>query len=164
MVHLQISSHDEIVLDDESGLLRMHDEALDDTCTYDTLLRIEVGGRLVDQVNVRRQAQSHDDSHTLQFTTGQILYFLVNEVIELERLDNVGLELGRQECLLDPLEKELADSAFEFRSDGLRLHTDPHLGDSLGAIWLERTRQESTEGGLSGTVLALFHNLVQAAP
>ena len=33
----EISSHDEIVLDNESGLLRVHDETLDDSGSSDTL-------------------------------------------------------------------------------------------------------------------------------
>ena len=136
----------------------MHNESLDDTGADDTLLGIEVGGRLVNQVNIGRQTESHNNGYTLQFTTGQVLDFLVNEIVQLERLDNVGLELRRQEGLLDPLEEKLADRAFELGCDGLRLHTDPHLGDPLGAVWLKRTRQKPTEGSFSGTVLALFHH------
>jgi hypothetical protein len=41
----------------------------------------------------------------LEFTTGQVLHFLVDEVIELKGLDDVGLELGRQEGGLDLLEE-----------------------------------------------------------
>lgn len=52
MVDLQISGHDEIVLDNERRLLSMHNKALDNTSANDTLLRIEVSGRLVDQVDI----------------------------------------------------------------------------------------------------------------
>lgn len=36
-----------------------------------SLLRVEVGGRLVDQVHVSRRAQAERDGHTLQLTTRQ---------------------------------------------------------------------------------------------
>jgi len=38
----EIGGHDEIVLDDEGGLLGVHDEALDDAGGHDTLLGVEV--------------------------------------------------------------------------------------------------------------------------
>jgi len=38
----EVGRHDEVVLDDESGLLGVHDETLDDTCGDDTLFRVEV--------------------------------------------------------------------------------------------------------------------------
>ena len=40
----KVGGHDKIVLHDESRLLCMHDEALDDTASNDTLLRIQVFG------------------------------------------------------------------------------------------------------------------------
>ena len=48
----EVGRHDEIVLDDEGGLLAVHDEALDHARSDDTLLGIEVGGWLVDKVDV----------------------------------------------------------------------------------------------------------------
>ncbi len=38
----EIGSHDEIVLDDEGGLLGVHDESLDDTAGNDTLFGVEI--------------------------------------------------------------------------------------------------------------------------
>lgn len=154
----QVGGHDEIVLDDEGGLLRVHDEALDDTRGDDTLLRIEVGGRLINDIDVGRHAESEDDGDTLKFTTGQVLDLLVDKVLQLERLDDVGLELGREESLLDLLEEELADGALELGGNGLGLHADPHLGHSLLAIGLEGTGEQAAEGGLSGTVLTHHDN------
>ena len=48
----------EVVLDDEGGPLRTHDELLDDFACQDTLFGVEVCGRLVDQEDVRRHTQN----------------------------------------------------------------------------------------------------------
>lgn len=149
----EISSHDEIVLDDKGGLFGMHDEALDNARGNDTLFGVEVGRRLVDYVDVGWQTQGEDNGDSLQFTTGQMLDFLVDEIIKLEGLNDVSLELGRQEGGLDFLEEELANGALELGGDGLGLHADSHLGNLFGSVGLERSSQEATESGLSGTVL-----------
>ncbi len=50
----EVGGHDEIVLDDESRLLGVHDEALDDSRGDDTLFGVQIGGGFVDEVDVRR--------------------------------------------------------------------------------------------------------------
>ena len=87
-------------------------------------------------------------TYSLQFTTRQVLDFLVNEIVKLQGLDNVSLELGRQERGLDLLEEELPNGTLELGSDGLRLHADLHLGNLLGSVGLENTRQETAESRL----------------
>ena len=149
----KVGGHDEIVLDDESGLLGVHDETLDDTGSNDTLLGVEVGTGLIDQVDVGRHTQSQDDSNTLQLTTRQVLDLLVDEVVHLEWLVDISLELGAQEGSLDLLEEELADGTLELGCNCLGLHGDAHLGDLGGAVRLNSTSKHLTEGGLSGTVL-----------
>lgn len=154
----KISSHDEIVLDDEGSLLGVHDVSLDDTGGNDTLLGVEVGRGLVDEVDIGGHTKSEDDGDTLQFTTGQVLDFLVDEIVELQGPDNIGLELGRQESGSDLLEEELANGTLELGGDGLGLHADFHIRDRTLAIGLESTGQKSTEGGLSSSVLAHHDN------
>lgn len=95
----EVSGHDEIVLDDKSSLLGVHDETLDDAGNNDTLLGVKIGGRLVDHVDIGWETQCKHDGDTLQFTTRQVLDFLINEVIELQGLDNIRLELWAQDCL-----------------------------------------------------------------
>lgn len=150
----EVGGHDEIVLDDEGGLLGVHDEALDDARGDETLLRVEVGGRLVDHVDVGGHAKGEDDGDTLQLTTGQVLHFLVDEVVDLQRLVDVRLELRVDEGGLDALEEELAHGALELGRDLLGLHGDVHRGDLLVVVGLESTREHLTEGGLAGTVLS----------
>lgn len=154
----QVGSHDEIVLDDEGSLLGVHDISLDDTRSNNTLLGVKIGRRLVDEVDISGHTKGKNDSNTLQFTTGQVLNFLVNKVIELQGLDDIGLELRGQEGGSDLLEEELADGALELRSNSLRLHADPHLRDGGLAIGLQRTSQKSAEGRLSSTVLTHHDN------
>lgn len=86
----EVGGHDEIVFDDECGLLGVHDEALDDTGGNDTLLGVKVGGRLVDNVDIGGQAQGQDDGHSLQFTTRQMLDFLVDEILT----DSISLSVA----------------------------------------------------------------------
>ena len=150
----KVGGHDEIVLDDEGGLLGVHDEALDDARGDDTLLRVEVGGRLVDDVDVGGHAEGEHDGDTLQLTTGQVLDFLVDKVVHLERLVDIGLELGVDEGGLDALEEELADSTLELGCDLLGLHGNVHGRDLLVAVGLEGTCKHLTESRLTGTVLS----------
>ena len=149
----KVGGHDEIVLDDESGLLGVHDETLDDTSSNDTLLGVQVGRGLVNQVDVSGHTQGQDNGDTLQFTTRQVLDFLVDEIVHLQGLVDIGLELRRQESRLDTLEEELADGTSELGSDFLGLHADVHLGNADKAIGLQCTSKHLTESGLSGTVL-----------
>lgn len=150
----KVSGHDEIVLDNEGGLLGVHDETLDDTGSNNTLLGIEVSGRLVNEVDISWDTKGENDGNTLQFSSGQVLDLLVNEIIELQWLDDISLELWRQELGLDLLEEELADGSIELWSDRLWLHGDLHLWHLAGSIWLDSTGQHLTESGLSGSVLS----------
>ena len=54
----EVGGHDEIVLDDEGRLLRVHDEALDDAGRDDTLLGVEVPGFTWSVHVVRRQDEN----------------------------------------------------------------------------------------------------------
>lgn len=149
----KVSGHDEIVLDDEGGLFGVHDETLDDTRGDNTLLRVEVGGRLVDDVDVGGHAEGEHNGDTLQLTTRQVLDFLVDEVVHLERLVDISLELRVDEGGLDALEEELADGALELGRDLLGLHGDVHGRNLLVAVWLEGTCKHLTESRLTSTVL-----------
>lgn len=150
----KICGHGEIVLNDESSLLGVHDETLDDSGSNDTLLRVKVGRGLVKEVNIRRHTKSKNNGNTLQFTTRQVLDFLVNKVIELQGLDDISLELRRQEGLLNLLEEQLANSALKLGSNGLRLHADSHVWDRALAVWLDGTSEKTAEGGLASSVLS----------
>ena len=61
----EISSHDEIVLDDESRSLRAHDKLLDHLTGDNTLFRVEVSGRLVDKEDIGRDTEDKTDGDSL---------------------------------------------------------------------------------------------------
>ena len=98
--------------------------------------------------------------YSLKFTTRQVLHFLVDEVVELKGLDDIGLELRRQESGLDLLEEQLPNSAFELGRDGLWLHANLHLGDLLVSVGLESTGQKAAESGLHRLVTKCVEKLV----
>lgn len=79
----KVCSHDEIVLDDEGGLLVVQDESSDDLGADNTLLRVKVSGRLIDQVDVGWNTKCKDDGDSLQLTTRQVLDLLVDDVVDL---------------------------------------------------------------------------------
>jgi len=62
----EVRGHDKIVLDDESSLLGVHDESLDDATCNDTLLGVEIGRRLVNDVNIGRHTESQDNGNLLR--------------------------------------------------------------------------------------------------
>ena len=59
----------------------------------ETLFRVEIGGRLVNEVHVGRFTKAEGHGHTLQLSSRQVLNFLVHEVVHLQRLDDVRDEL-----------------------------------------------------------------------
>jgi len=100
------------------------------------LLRVEVSGRLIDKVDIARLSESQNDSNALQLTTGQVLDFLVEQNVDLERQEDLSLE---QRCLPTSLElgvEKHLDRAFELGCDGLGLVGNVQLGHGvLITIW-----------------------------
>ncbi|PWZ00343.1 hypothetical protein BCV70DRAFT_109253 [Testicularia cyperi] len=151
----EVGGHDDVVLDDHGGLARVNDESLDDARGDDTLLRVEVGRGLVDQVDVGRLAEREHQRDSLQLTTREGLDVVVDDGIERHGLDDIGLELRVHEGGLDLLEQQHAHSALELGRNGLRLERHVELRRLLGTgIGLELSGEHLDEGGLTGTVLA----------
>lgn len=73
----QIGGHDEVVLHHKGSLAGVHDEAFDDFGGVNTLLTVEIGRGLVDEIDIGSFAQTQSDGYTLQLTTGQILHLLI---------------------------------------------------------------------------------------
>ena len=69
----EVGRHDEIVLDNERRLLGVQHEPLDHLGGDQTLLGVEVGRRLIDQVDVGRLAEAQADGGPLELTAGQRL-------------------------------------------------------------------------------------------
>ena len=69
------------MLDNEPSLLGVEDEPLDDLGSHQPLLRVKVGGRLVDKVDVCRFAKAKCHGHALQLSARKVLNLLVNDII-----------------------------------------------------------------------------------
>lgn len=89
----------------------MEDKTLDNLSSNDTLLRIKVGGGLVNQVHIGRLSQTQHDSDTLELTTRQVLDLLVDDGVELKGFGHRGDKLGVQVRVLDLLVQELSHGA-----------------------------------------------------
>ena len=123
-----------------------------------TLLGVQVGRRLVDQIDVGRLAQAQRDGYTLQLTTGQVAHLLVHDVLDLQRLEHVRVELWMYERVADAHLDELLDGALELGADLLRLVGDVELGRLGLAVRLEVAGEDADERGLAGAVLAEQHD------
>ena len=113
----------------------MQNEPLDDLGGHNTLLGVKVGGGLVDQVNIRlggggvknfsqqmmwkvnsgtyRLSETENQGNTLKLTTREVLHLLVQETINLERADDVSLELRVVEHIPDLRVEELSHSTLK---------------------------------------------------
>lgn len=154
----KVGGHDKVVLDNEGSTLKVDDEAFDDLGCNDTLLGIEVGGGFVNKVDICRLTESKDDGYTLQFTTRQVCNFLVKNVLNGERLNDVSLELRVKESSLDLLEEQHADGALELGRDLLGLVRYVEFGYLFVTIGLQQACKQSDESGLASTVLTQHDN------
>lgn len=132
----------------------MEDEALDDPRGDDTLLRVEVRARLVDEVDVGRLAKTQDDGDTLELSSGEGRDVLVHDDLELHRLDDVRVELRVHERRAHLLEEQLPDRSRELGRDRLGLKRDLERDLVLLLVGLDLSRKELDKGRLAGPVLA----------
>ena len=98
-----IRGHDEIVLNDETSLFRMKDEALDDLGGDDTLFRVEVGRGLVNQINIRGLPHAQYKGHTLQLSSRQVLHHVVDDWLNCKGFGDVSHKLGVEVGVFDLL-------------------------------------------------------------
>mmetsp|Transcript_9373 Transcript_9373/g.28171 ORF Transcript_9373/g.28171 Transcript_9373/m.28171 type:complete len:354 (+) Transcript_9373:2157-3218(+) len=150
----KVGSHDEIVLHDECRLLAVHDESLDHLSGNNTLLGVQVGGGLVDEVHVGGHAQAHGDGHSLQLSSRQVLHLLVHQLLNPHGLHHVGHELGVHVRVADALVQQVAHGASEFGADLLGLVRDVeawHLHKVV--VRLQHARQQPDEGRLACSIL-----------
>mmetsp|Transcript_16970 Transcript_16970/g.36917 ORF Transcript_16970/g.36917 Transcript_16970/m.36917 type:complete len:509 (-) Transcript_16970:689-2215(-) len=152
----EVRGHDEVVLHDERRLLGVHDEPLDRLGGDDALLGVEVGGGLVDEVDVRRLPQAHRDGHALQLAAGEVLDVLVHEALDLHGLHDVRVELGVHVALADLGVQHGAHAHLALGGDLLGLVAHVELGDLLPRVVVRRqhARQHADERRLARAVLA----------
>src|SRR5207249_11714300 len=82
------------------------------------LVRVEIRGRLVDQVDVRIAAEAERDRDTLQFAARQRRDIPLEHALHLERLEDLRLKVTGVRLLSDGAAEQFADSAFV---DGLEV-------------------------------------------
>mmetsp|Transcript_62608 Transcript_62608/g.147236 ORF Transcript_62608/g.147236 Transcript_62608/m.147236 type:complete len:458 (-) Transcript_62608:690-2063(-) len=153
----QVRGHDEVMLDDEAALLGVHDEALDHTRTEEALLRVQVSGGLIDEVDVGGLAQTQHNRRPLELAAGEVLDVVVDDVFHVERLDHVGDELRVDVRVPDLRVQQLADGAFELGRDLLGLVGHVQLGHpQLRHLPLDLLDVLLRLGVLLGALLALL--------
>ena len=89
----QVRCHDKVVFDDKCRLFGVQDESFDNLGGNDTLFRVEVGRRFVDEVDISWGTETKDEGDALKFTTREGLHFIVEDVVQGEGLEDVGVEL-----------------------------------------------------------------------
>ena len=104
------------------------DPPFNDFGAHDTLLRVQVGRRLVNQVDVSWLAEAEGHGGSLQFSSGKVLHLLVHDVVDAERLHDVRHKLGVDVGVADLVVKQLADRPFGLGRYLLRLVADVQLG------------------------------------
>ncbi len=153
----QIRGHDEIVLDNEGGLLAVANVALDDLGRVQTLLRVQVRRRLVDQVHVGRLAQTQADSHTLQLTTGQVLDLLVHELLDLQRFQHVRVELRVNGRVADTRHQQRLHVAVKLGRNLLRLVRNVQLGNLSKSLMLIKISLQDEDYHWNLEILGLIY-------
>eukprot|EP00970_Alexandrium_tamarense_P017896 scaffold12330_cov117-Alexandrium_tamarense.AAC.1 len=66
----------------------MHDEPLDSLGTVDTLLTIQVGTGLINEVHISGSTQGQTDGKPLQLSTRMVLHSIIHQWIHRKRLSH----------------------------------------------------------------------------
>lgn len=155
----QVSSHNEIVLDNESSAFSLHDPAFHNAGGDHSLLGVEVSGRLVDQIDITGLGKTEHDSDALKFTTGEVLHLLVEQGRDVKGHQDLSLEDGGLPRALELGHEEGLDVTFELGSDSLRLVRDVETGHLVSiAVRLQNTRKHLDHRGLACSVLTKHDN------
>ena len=117
----KICGHNNVMLDDHCRLLRVKNETFNDLRCLNTLFRIKICTRLVNQVNISRLSKSKNQRNTLELTTREGLHILIDNVVQTHGLHNICLELRVHKGRLDLLQKQHTNSALELGCNCLGL-------------------------------------------
>lgn len=147
----KISGHDEIVFNDETSLLGVQDESLDNLGSNNSLFGIQISRRFIDQVNISRLTKSKDQSNSLKFTTGKSLNFVILKMIDMEGSNDIGDELRIRVNTLQSRFEEFVDATFELRGDLLGLVRNVQFRNFF-LLFLILTSEHSDESSLTSTV------------
>lgn len=166
----EVSSHQEIMFNDEGSLAGSHDPPLDDLGDNNTLLDIKVGRGLIKKVNIGLLTKSKGNGDTLALTTGKIGHVLVRNVvcadalvgtseINVEGHKNLVLEERVAGKLGDLGEEELPDGTGELSVDLLGLVRNRNRRKiNVVLIRLPEASEDLQKSRLARTVLTNKHN------
>ena len=98
-----------VVIDDEPGARFLLHDPSDRPRGLHPLVRIEISGRLVDQIDVRIPAETQGDGDALQLAAGQRRNVPLEHSFDLERLEDLRLEVAGIRLLSDGVAKQFAD-------------------------------------------------------
>ncbi|RNA22291.1 hypothetical protein BpHYR1_026732 [Brachionus plicatilis] len=154
----QISGHYEIVLDHKRRLFAVPNKSLDHFGGMQPLLRVQIGGRLVDQIDIGRLAKTNGQSHSLQLATGQVADLLVDDVVDLQRFEHVRVELGMRGGVAYPHMNELTNCALELGTYLLGLVGNVQFGHLGVTVRVQIAGEHANQSGLAGAVLAKQYN------
>jgi len=147
----KISGHDEIVFNDETSLLGVQDESLDNLGSNNSLFGIQISRRFIDQINISGLTESQNQSDSLKFTTREGFNFVIFNVVDMEGSDDIGDELRISVNTLQSAFEELIDATFELGSNFLGLVRNVQFRNFF-FLFLILTSEHSDEGGLTSTV------------
>lgn len=153
----KISGHDEIVFNDETSLLGVQDESLDNLGSNNSLFGIQISRRFINQINISRLTKSQHQSNSLKFTTGKSFNFIILNMINMEGSDDVGDELRIRVNTLQSAFEELIDATFELGGNFLGLVRNVQFRNFF-FLFLILTSEHSDEGGLTSTVFTEHDN------
>ncbi len=140
------------MIDDEPGARFLLHDPSDRPRGLHPLVRIEIGGRLVDQIDVRIPAETQGDGDALQLAAGQRRDVPLQHSFDLERLEDLRLEVTGIRLLSDGVAKQFADRAFVDGLEVLRLVRDlppPFHGTRRGRLL---AREHLDERRLAGRI------------
>ena len=90
----QVGGHDEVVLHNEASLLGVEDEPLDHLGRHQSLLTVQVGRGLINQIDIGWLAETQGHGDSLELASGEVLNLLVNDVIYPQWPHDIRYKLG----------------------------------------------------------------------
>src|SRR5438132_1079618 len=136
----------DVVVYDEAGAGFLLHDASDGPRRLHPLVRIEIRGRLIDQVDIRIAAEAKCDRETLQLAPGQRRDIPLKHALHLERLEDLRLEADRPVAEADVLFFQVAAEIHVDRgAHRPRLRDDP-VRAFLAVHQEDRVREEIEDG------------------
>mmetsp|Transcript_15214 Transcript_15214/g.14789 ORF Transcript_15214/g.14789 Transcript_15214/m.14789 type:complete len:249 (-) Transcript_15214:864-1610(-) len=147
------------MLHNEGTSLRINDPPFHDFGATNSLLRVQVGARLIDQVDITGFPEGQHNGHTLELSSRQLLDLVVQQGLNVQRNQHFRLKQRSFPRLLQFRVEKVLNTTNKLWSDFLRLVADIQLGhDNVCIIGLQKASKDFDESGFASTILAKHHN------